>query len=112
MRVKNYRDVEAEVEAAGATMRWVIDAKDGAPNFALRVIELEPGASSPFHHHTWEHEVFVLSGQGAVRSMKGLTPIGEGDTILILGDEVHQLINEGDDPLRFICLVPNERPIR
>ena len=44
--------------------------------------------------------------------MKGLTPIGEGDTILILGDEVHQLVNEGDDILRFICLVPNERPIR
>jgi len=110
MRVKNYRDVEAEIEAPGATMRWVIDETHGAPNFALRVIELEPGASSPFHHHKWEHEVFVVSGQGAVRSTKGLTPIGEGDTILILPDEVHQLVNEGDEILRFVCLVPNERP--
>ena len=109
MRVKNYRDIEAEVEAPGATMRWVIDEKDGAPNFALRVIDLEPGASSPFHNHAWEHEVFVLSGSGAVRSTEGLKPIGEGDTILILPDEVHQLVNQGDEILRFICLVPNER---
>jgi quercetin dioxygenase-like cupin family protein len=109
MRVKNYRDVEAEVEAPGAAMRWVIDEKDGAPNFALRVIELEPGASSPFHSHSWEHEVFVLTGEGTVRSLKGLTPIGEGDTILILPDEVHQLVNEGEEILRFVCLVPNDR---
>ena len=53
MKVKNYRDVETVSEAPGASMRWVIDDKDGAPNFALRVVELEPGAASPFHNHDW-----------------------------------------------------------
>jgi quercetin dioxygenase-like cupin family protein len=108
MKVKNYRDVEAAVEAPGATMRWVIDDKDGAPNFALRVVEVEPGATSPFHNHDWEHEVFVLSGTGAVRDKdEGLTPIGEGDAVLLLPDEKHQFLNQGKDTLRFVCVIPN-----
>jgi quercetin dioxygenase-like cupin family protein len=108
MKVKNYRDVEAAAEAPGATMRWVIDDKDGAPNFALRVVELEPGATSPFHKHDWEHEVFVLSGTGAVRDKdEGLTSIGEGDAVLLLPDEKHQFMNQGKDTLRFVCVIPN-----
>ncbi len=108
MKVKNYRDVEAVTEAPGASMRWVIADKDGAPNFALRVVELEPGASSPFHNHDWEHEVLVLSGTGAVRDKHGqLTPIGEGDAVLLMPDEKHQFLNQGKDTLRFVCVIPN-----
>jgi quercetin dioxygenase-like cupin family protein len=108
MKVKNYRDVEAVAEMPGVSMRWVIDDKDGAPNFAMRVFELEPGSSSPFHNHDWEHEVFVLGGTGAVRDgSEGLTPIGEGDVLLVLPEETHQFVNQGEDTLRFVCLIPN-----
>ncbi len=46
--MRNYRDVEAEeaLETPGATLRWVIGEKDGAPNFALRVGELEKKADA------------------------------------------------------------------
>jgi len=57
-KVCHYSEVEAEVfgdEAPGVTIRWVIDEeKDGAPHYALRVIEVAPGGNTPNHTHTFE----------------------------------------------------------
>ena len=108
MIVRNYRDVEAETYpgAPGATIRWVIGAPEGAPTFAMRVIELAPGASSAHHSHAWEHEVFVLSGKGTVWAASGETPICEGDAVFVPPNEEHEFKNGGVDPLRFICLIP------
>ena len=108
MIIRNYQDVEAESipDLPGATIRWVISDAQGAPNFALRVIELQPGASSPHHAHDWEHEMFILSGHGAVWKEGSEVPIREGDALLIPPDEEHEIINRSDDLLRFICLIP------
>ena len=108
MIVKNYREVEAEAVpgSPGATIRWVISKPEGAPTFALRIIEREPGASSPHHSHDWEHEMFVLDGQGYLWSKDGETLVREGDAILIPPNEEHEVINRSEDLMRFICLIP------
>jgi quercetin dioxygenase-like cupin family protein len=108
MIVKNYRQVtpESAEEAPGVTVRWVISEKDGAPNFAMRVFEVEPGAASPFHTHSWEHEVFILAGSGFVRDEDSQTPFGEGDVVFVAPQEKHQFVNDGDITLRFICVIP------
>jgi len=104
MKVRNYREVEAEPAEGmpGVTVRWVISEKEGAPNFAMRIFEVEPGAETPFHVHPWEHEVFILAGTGLARSEEGEVPIQEGDTVFIPPNERHQFINNGDAVLRFI----------
>lgn len=108
MRVRNYREVEAEesLEAKGATLRWVIAEGQGAPNFAMRVGELQPGASTPRHTHDWEHEVFVLGGRGRVYGGGKEAPLGEGDTVFIAPMEEHGFANTGDELFRFICVIP------
>ena len=108
MIVKNYRQVTPEPaeEAPGVTMRLVIGEEDGAPNFAMRVFEVEPGAASPFHAHPWEHEAFILTGKGHLRAEDGETPFQEGDVIFVAPEEKHQFINDGDTTLRFICVIP------
>lgn len=110
MKVRHYADVPAaKVEGVpGVTVRWVISEKDGAPYFAMRVFEVEPGHTTPFHTHWNEHEVFVLSGQGLVRGENDETPLSHGCTVFVPGDEVHQFINTGQDVLCFICLVPHD----
>jgi quercetin dioxygenase-like cupin family protein len=42
----------------------------GAPNFVMRLFEIDPDGYSPFHTHAWEHEVFVLEGEGTVLTEK------------------------------------------
>jgi len=108
MIVKNYRQVvpEPAQEAPGVTVRWVISDKDGAPNFAMRVFEVQPGAASPFHTHPQEHEVFILDGKGHVRGKEGETRFQEGDVVFVAPDDKHQFINDGDATLRFICVIP------
>ena len=108
IQVRDFREVEAQDAYEGVTMRVVIGPDDGAPFFTMRVFELEPGRVSPHHSHWWEHEVFVLSGQGVVKTDEGEMPIGHGTTVFVPGGEMHQFVNLGDDVLRFICLIPQE----
>lgn len=108
MKVKHWTEVPAEGEGPeGVALRWVIGEPEGAPHFALRVIDVQPGCATPHHTHWWEHEVFVLDGKGVVVSPNGETPISAGTTVLVDGNETHQFRNTGDGVLRFICLIPH-----
>jgi quercetin dioxygenase-like cupin family protein len=108
IQVRDFRDVEAQPAMEGVTMRVPIGPDEGAPFFNMRIFEVQPGYSSPHHSHWWEHEVFVLSGQGVVKMEGGEKPVSHGSTVFVPGDEMHQFQNTGDDVLRFICLVPQE----
>ncbi len=110
MFVKDYRRVPAKIEheTPGVTARWPIREVDGAPHFAMRIFDLEKGITTPYHSHWWEHEVFVLSGTGYVKSDDGENiELSEGSVIFIPGNEKHQMVNTGEDVFRFICLIPH-----
>jgi len=96
-------------EVPGVTVRWVIGEADGAPHFAMRIFEVPPGKASPFHAHWFEHEVFILAGKGHVKSDKGDLPFEQGYVVFVPGGETHQFVNDGDDVLRFICVIPHPR---
>ncbi len=105
-------DVKLEDADSGAEkvkVRWLITKEMGAPNFAMRLFEVRGGGCSPFHHHAWEHEVFILEGEGSVMTEKGPKKIREGDVVFILPNEKHQFKNEGKGLLKFLCLVPIEK---
>ncbi len=106
MKIGNYLDTEPIKEKPGVVKREVINADDGAPNFCMRVFEVEPGSSTPYHSHNWEHEVFVLSGRGVVISEQGETQIAKDSVIFVPPDEHHCFVNNGDEVLRFICVIP------
>ena len=106
MKVCNYLDVELIQELPGVIKREVITADDGAPNFCMRVFEVEPGSSTPHHSHQWEHEVFILSGRGVAVGEQGETQIAKDTVVFIPPDEKHCFINKGNEPLRFICVIP------
>lgn len=106
MKVCKYIDVKPTYEAPGVAKFDVITADDGAPNFCMRVFEVDSGNSTPSHSHPWEHEVFVLSGRGVVVGEEGGQEIGKGSVVYIAPNETHCLVNKGHDPLRFVCLIP------
>ena len=110
MKVLNYEEMAARpvtMEGAnGVTIRWLIAKEDGAPNFAMRLFEIEPGGNTPLHTHASEHEVFILDGEGAVWKEGEEIPVGPGTAIFVPPDEEHCFKNKGPGTLRFICMVP------
>lgn len=103
---KDYQEVEASEEVPGVDMRVVIGPKEDAPNFVMRVFEVRPGSSTPFHSHSWEHEVYVLSGKGKVRGETGETDLEAGSVAYVEPDEQHCFSNAGNELLRFVCVIP------
>ena len=106
----NQREIAREPVAKGAkgvTKQVLIGPEHGAPNFATRLFTVAPGGHTPLETHPWEHEVFVLRGEGVARSDSEQRPFGPGDAILVLPDEEHQFRNTGADELAFICVIPN-----
>ena len=106
MKVCNYPDIKPTQELPGVTKRVVIGADDGAPNFCMRIFEVEPGSSTPHHSHAWEHEVFILAGQGVAVGEPGETKISSGSVVFVPPEEQHCFVNNGNETLRFICLIP------
>lgn len=94
----------------GVSGRVAIGKADGAPNFCMRVFELDQGGHSPRHKHAWEHEIFFHAGQGEVWQDGQWVPVAPGSVAFIPGNEEHQIRNSGDDKLTFVCLIPSGAP--
>lgn len=111
MRIQNYEEVEnnqvAMEGASGCQVRWLVGEQDKAPNFAMRQFEVEPGGHTPKHFHPYEHEVFVLKGNGVILDGDVERPLAEGDVVYVAPDDVHQFRNTGTEPMQFLCLIPN-----
>ncbi|MEM2118772.1 MAG: cupin domain-containing protein [Candidatus Bathyarchaeia archaeon] len=112
MKAFSYRDVEARESGEGSSkvkVRWLITKEMGAPNFAMRLFEVAAGGFSPLHSHAWEHEVFVLEGNGVVVTEEGNKRIGKGDVVFVAPNEKHQFKNNSGKPLKFLCIVPHKK---
>lgn len=107
--VKRGDDVEYESVGAADGMRKgvLVDETDGAPNFAIRRFELDPGATVPKHTNEVEHEQYVLAGEYTVGIDDEEHTVAEGDSLLIPAGVVHWYRNDSDEPGAFLCAVPN-----
>jgi len=110
MLVREYQEVPeqmVEVEGAkGAWIRWLVSDKEKAPCFAMRQFRIEKGGYTPFHSHDWEHEMYVLRGEGVAVSENGERPLAEGVFMYIAPGEKHQFKNTGEGDLYFLCMIP------
>ncbi len=109
MRVFHYSSVKAEDAEGGAAktkVRWLITDKLGAPNFVMRLFEMTARGHSPLHSHDWEHEVFILRGEGQLYDGCDTLAFKTGDVIFVSPNEKHQFKNTGEKTLKFLCLIP------
>ena len=109
MKIFHYRDVEAKDAGEGTSevrVRWLITKEMGAENFAMRFFEMDPEGYSPFHSHPWEHEVFILEGEGIVVGGGEERKFRAGDVIFVPPNEKHKFKNTGETTVKFLCLIP------
>ena len=109
MKVFNYKTVKPEKADCcpeKTQIRWLITKEMGAPNFAMRLFEVAPGGHTPLHHQPYEHEIYVMEGQGTVWRDGKEVPIKPGDVLYIPADEQHQFKNAANQTFKFMCLIP------
>jgi len=99
-----------EVNMKGAKkvkIQWLISKeRGGAPNFAMRRFILEPGGEIPVHNHNYEHEIFVLKGEGKIGVNSEEDYVKAGDFIYIPPNVPHWYKNTGSNVLIFLCIIP------
>jgi uncharacterized cupin superfamily protein len=80
----------------------------GNAQIGATLTTLPPGGLSfPFHYHCANEEaIYVVSGTGAVRIGDARVPVRAGDWIALpIGPEhAHQMINDGKEPLIYLCV--------
>jgi glyoxylate utilization-related uncharacterized protein len=90
-KVCHYTDVPAVPvgeQGPGAALRWLIDdTHDGAPVYALRMVEMRG-------------RVFM---NGAWHDLKA------GDVVFVPADVEHEYANAGDTTFKFLCGIPVAR---
>ncbi len=112
MKAYHYSEIENQdvpEPAQKVKIRWLINEKQDAPNFAMRRFEVAPGGQTPYHTHPWEHEVYVLEGKAVAVSKDGETPIGPGSVVMVYPDEEHNFVNKGDTDFVFLCMIPLQK---
>jgi len=109
--VKNSASVPEEpVERAKAAfIQWLIDRRDGAPNFELRKFRIKPGGNIPLHiHPDIEHIQYVLRGRYRVRLGEKEVVVKEGDALLVPAGTAHSYLNDGEEDAEFLCIIPKK----
>ncbi len=66
-------------------------------------IEIEPGGHTPKHKHEDKERLVVMSGKGSIKLGKELKEIQQDDFIEFQTNELHQIINTGDERMVTLC---------
>jgi quercetin dioxygenase-like cupin family protein len=95
MEVVDFRKLEGftvdKPGFAGVVCREVFTPDNGAPTYSMRVFEVQPGGNTALHRHDYEHEVFVLEGEGDLVGEAAAVPLMTGRAVLVEPDRLHQM---------------------
>ena len=111
MNVKPNGTIVAETvpKAVETEIEWLIDRRDGAPNFELRKFRIRPKGSIPKHYHPdVEHEQYVLKGEYVVGIGEKVYHVKPGDSLFIPAGTLHWYDNSGREDAEFLCIVPKK----
>jgi len=105
---KTYPDSSDPGGPRGVSVRWLVGRQEGAPYFAVRYYEVEPGGQTIYDQHTHDHGVIILRGKGKVRLGERMHDVSFGDVVYIPPNEVHQFENSGNETFAFLCVIGNK----
>jgi len=93
----------------GIDRNTLIGNRGESAKFHLRYFEIAPGGNSSLEKHVHEH--VVICARGAGRAVVGDTvhEMAPMDVLYIAPDAPHQLINPGQEPFGFFCIVDSDR---
>ncbi len=91
-----------------SSQRKQLTAATGAEKLGASLFRVPPGKCAfPQHYHYANEEgVYILEGSGVMRLGDQRVKVGQGDYIAMpVGPQhAHQLINDSDQPLTYLCI--------
>lgn len=91
----------------GCTVQWLISKEQGAQRYAMRLFTLQPDGNIPLHEHDdTEHEIYVIEGRGLLDDGEKKIPVKPGDALFVPAGEKHSFVNQTQQILQFICVIP------
>ena len=85
-----------------------------ADDLGCSLYELPAGMRSwPYHYHAANEEaLYVLDGEGQLRTEDGREPLTAGDYVTLPADESggHRVVNDSEAPLRYLMLSTMNEP--
>jgi uncharacterized cupin superfamily protein len=108
--VVNIASVEPRAQERGGFANKVhrLGAAAGGRALGCSHVEVPPGKTAwPFHFHSAiEEALYILEGEGTLRIGAERVPVRAGDYIALPAgpDTVHQLLNTGSAPLRYLAM--------
>lgn len=86
----------------------------GAERLGASLFEVAPGeAAYPYHYHLGEEELLViLEGRPSMRTPAGWQQLEEGEVLSYPAGEAggHQLVNRGEEVVRFLAISTSGAP--
>ncbi len=93
--------------AAGVSLQWLFNQKDGTEHYAMRIFEVAPGGVIPLHDHSdMEHEIFIVEGEAELLLPGATSRIKRHDALFIKPGDQHGFRNDTDKPFKFLCVIP------
>ena len=109
MFVGHYLEVpEEETGFEGVTIRWLVYPKLGAKNFAMRYFVLKKDSEIPIHQHDWEHEIFILKGEGIITNGEEEHHVKAGNFLYVPPNEPHGY-RALSETFEFLCIIPAKK---
>jgi len=87
------RNVSDIFDGTGAAR--LINLDDNPPTCTLTYSEILPGETSSHHIHEWEHEVYIIEGNGTLVCDGVSYPVKAGDALFIPPNVDHYTLNNG-----------------
>ncbi len=107
--VKNVNDppLDKMDVAKNTYIQWLIGPLDGEEKIGFRRFIIKKGGYIPKHRHKEVYHIqFVLKGSYIVGVEDREYKVKEGDIIYIKPGEIHWYINNSEEDVEFLCIIP------
>ena len=90
--------------------RYVVKDNESLNNLVVSSTDLKPGKSTSGHKHAGQEEVYnFVKGEGKMKVDEDIFSVQAGDVILIEDGKFHQVINDSNKNLYFVCVFDGSR---
>ena len=90
--------------------RYTVKDNCALVNLVLSSTDLNPGKSTSGHSHAGQEEVYnFVKGTGEMKIDEEVFSVSEGDVVLIEDGKFHQVINNSENNLYFVCVFDGTR---